>query len=247
MKKRLILSALTLTLLAGVLCGCGRTQLQPAAAAPAQQETAQEPQQKSEPSAPENFVLLADVVPDAMEEIRYYTTYNFTGMRVDGYEEPCALLTREAAEALRAVSDEVKARGYRLKIYDAYRPQAAVQCFVRWAEDPGDTEMKPYFYPEVDKSQLFAQGYIAGRSGHSRGSTVDLTLFDEATGKLKFKARTVLPGSWPRDFIFLNDTLAIVTMERSNEVHTLRYDAEKGTFSVLGTCSGLFRPVAALK
>lgn len=71
--------------------------------------------------------------------------------------------------------------------------------------------------------------------------------FDEATGKLKFKARTVLPGSWPRDFIFLNDTLAIVTMERSSEVHTLRYDAEKGTFSVLGTCSGLFRPVAALK
>ena len=71
--------------------------------------------------------------------------------------------------------------------------------------------------------------------------------FDEATGKLKFKARTVLPGSWPRDFIFLNDTLAIVTMERSGEVHTLRYDAEKGTFSVLGTCSGLFRPVAALK
>lgn len=183
MKKRFIHSALTLILLAGVLCGCGRTELQPAAAAPAQQETAQEPQQKSEPSAPENFVLLADVVPDAMEEIRYYTTYNFTGERVDGYEEPCALLTREAAEALRAVSDEVKARGYRLKIYDAYRPQAAVQCFVRWAEDPGDTEMKPYFYPEVDKSQLFAQGYIAGRSGHSRGSTVDLTLFDEATGK----------------------------------------------------------------
>lgn len=132
---------------------------------------------------PEGFVLLADAVPDILQEIRYYSTYNFVGSRIDGYEQPCAILTAEAARALRAVSDELLAEGYRLKIYDAYRPQSAVDHFVRWAEDLEDTAMRPYFYPEEDKSQLFAHGYIAARSGHSRGSTVDLTLLDEATGK----------------------------------------------------------------
>ena len=129
------------------------------------------------------FVLLSEAVPDAILEIRYYSTYNFIGDRVDGYEQPCAFLTREAARALRAASDECVRRGYRLKIYDAYRPQRAVSHFVRWAADAGDTRMKACFYPDVDKSQLFARGYIAARSGHSRGSTVDLTLFDMRTGK----------------------------------------------------------------
>ncbi len=129
------------------------------------------------------FVLVSEAVPDAILEIRYYSTYNFIGDRIDGYEEPVALLTREAARALREVSDELVEKGYRLKIYDAYRPQAAVDHFVRWAGDGGDTRMKPYFYPELDKGVLFKQGYIARRSGHSRGSTVDLTLFDMAAGK----------------------------------------------------------------
>ena len=124
------------------------------------------------------FVLLSEAVPDAILEIRYYSTYNFVGDRIDGYEEPLALLTKEAAEALRAVSDELVAKGYRLKIFDAYRPQMAVTHFVNWALDPGDTRMKPYFYPELEKDVLFSQGYIAEHSGHSRGSTVDLTLFD---------------------------------------------------------------------
>ena len=109
--------------------------------------------------------------------------YNFVGERIDGYEQPCALITKEAAEALKAVSDDVMAQGYRLKVFDAYRPQMAVDHFVRWAEDLNATEMKPYFYPEVDKSLLFEQGYIDAKSGHSRGSTIDLTLFDMATGK----------------------------------------------------------------
>ena len=135
------------------------------------------------PDDASGFVLLSEAVPDAILEIRYYSTYNFVGERIDGYEEPVALLTREAAEALRAVSDDLSAQGYRLKIYDAYRPQAAVSHFVRWAQDPSDVRMKPYFYPELDKGVLFDQGYIASRSGHSRGSTVDLTLFDMATGK----------------------------------------------------------------
>lgn len=129
------------------------------------------------------FVLLAEAVPDVIQEIRYYSTYNFVGDRIDGYDMPCALLTREAALALKAVSDEMKAQGYRLKVYDAYRPQMAVDHFVRWAEDKEDTRMKPYFYPDLDKSVLFLQGYIAEESGHSRGSTVDLTLFDMKTEK----------------------------------------------------------------
>ena len=129
------------------------------------------------------FVNITDVVPDVILEIRYYSTYNFIGTRVDGYEEPTAMLTCEAADSLKAVSDDLKAQGYCLKVYDAYRPQMAVSHFVRWAKDLGDTATKPYFYPDVDKSQLFELGYIAEKSGHSRGSTVDLTLVNMSTGK----------------------------------------------------------------
>ncbi len=130
-----------------------------------------------------DFVLLSEAVPDAILEIRYYSTYNFVGDRIEGYEEPCALLTKEAAAALKEVSDELVQKGYRLKIFDAYRPQKAVTHFMNWAKDTDDTRMKEYFYPELDKSVLFAQGYIAEKSGHSRGSTVDLTLFDMKTEK----------------------------------------------------------------
>ena len=129
------------------------------------------------------FVYIAEAVPDVIQEIRYYSTYNFVGDRIDGYERPCALITREAAVALKAASDDCVRRGYRLKVYDAYRPQRAVSHFMRWAKDTADTRMKAPFYPNLDKSVLFAQGYIAEKSGHSRGSTVDLTLFDAKTGK----------------------------------------------------------------
>ena len=129
------------------------------------------------------FTLLSDAVPDVILEIRYYSTYNFVGDRIDGYEQPVALLTREAAEALKRVSDDLIQKGYRLKIYDAYRPQKAVSHFMRWALDPEDTRMRPFFYPELEKDMLFPRGYIAEYSGHSRGSTVDLTLFDMAAGK----------------------------------------------------------------
>ena len=129
------------------------------------------------------FVNLTDVVPDAILEVRYFSTYNFVGTRVDGYLEPVVLMTRQAAESLRAVSDDLKQQGYRLKIYDAYRPQCAVDHFVRWAADIPDTLMKTYFYPDLDKSVLFDQLYIMEKSGHTRGSTVDLTLFDMATEK----------------------------------------------------------------
>ena len=129
------------------------------------------------------FVTLTDVVSDAMLEIRYYGTYNFVGTRIDGYEEPTALLTKRAADSLKAVSDDVIKLGYRLKIYDAYRPQKGVDHFVRWAEDIADTLMKSYFYPDLDKRVLFPQEYICLKSGHTRGSTLDLTLFDMTTEK----------------------------------------------------------------
>jgi D-alanyl-D-alanine dipeptidase len=129
------------------------------------------------------FVNITDVVPDAILEIRYYSTYNFVGARIDGYEQPFALITKEAADSLRAVSDELLDKGYRIKIYDAYRPQMAVDHFVRWAEDISDTTMRQVFYPNVDKSLLFEQLYIMERSGHTRGSTVDLTLVDALSGR----------------------------------------------------------------
>ncbi len=132
---------------------------------------------------PSGFVLLSDVIPSIVQEIRYFSTYNFIGDRIDGYEEPCAILTKEAARALKTVSNEMMVQGYRLKIYDAYRPANAVKHFVLWGIEDTDVRMKPYFYPDLQKQELFAKGYIAKLSSHSRGSTVDLTLLDMATGK----------------------------------------------------------------
>ncbi len=137
-----------------------------------------------DPYCRDGFVLVGEAIPDAILEIRYYTTYNFVGRRIDGYEEPVALLTQEAAHALHLVSDDLRAQGYRLVIYDGYRPQQAVDHFARWAEDLEDLSMKTVFYPDVDKRELFSAGFIARRSGHSRGSTVDLTLLDEKSGTL---------------------------------------------------------------
>ena len=132
---------------------------------------------------PAGFVLLGDFVPQIIQEIRYYSTYNFIGERIDGYEEPCALLTVEAARALKAVSAEMIVQGYRLKVFDAYRPVSAVKHFVLWGIEDTDIRMKPFFYPDLVKQELFSKGYIASRSSHSRGSTVDLTLLDMHTGK----------------------------------------------------------------
>ena len=130
-----------------------------------------------------DFVVLADYVPGIIQEIRYYSTYNFIGDRIDGYEEPCALLTKEAARALKTVANEANVLGYRLKIFDTYRPARAVKHFVLWGIEDMDLRMKPYFYPDLEKQELFIKGYIASQSSHSRGSTVDLTLFDMKTGR----------------------------------------------------------------
>ena len=132
---------------------------------------------------PSGFVLLSDYVPGIIQEIRYYSSYNFIGDRIDGYEEPCALITKEAARALKSVSNEMMVLGYRLKVFDAYRPVCAVKHFMLWGIEDQDIRMKPYFYPDQQKQELFEKGYIAKKSSHSRGSTVDLTLLDMATGK----------------------------------------------------------------
>ena len=129
------------------------------------------------------FVLLSDVVPHIVQEIRYFSTFNFVGERVDGYEEPVALLTRDAARALKSVSNEMMVKGYRLKVFDAYRPVTAVKHFIFWAIEDEDIRMKPYFYPDINKQDTFELGYIAKQSSHSRGSAIDLTLLDMQTGK----------------------------------------------------------------
>lgn len=129
------------------------------------------------------FVSVSWVIPDAVIDMRYYSNYNFVGTRIDGYEEPVALLSEEAAYALRSAADELRKDGYLIKIYDAYRPKRAAEHFASWASDLNDTKMKDDFYPSLDKSVLFDYGYIAYYSGHSRGSKVDMTLVYAATGK----------------------------------------------------------------
>lgn len=128
-----------------------------------------------------DFVSISEEIPDVLLDIRYHGTYNFVGARVDGYDEPIALMTRQAVDSLKRVSEDLQQQGYRLKIFDAYRPQRAVDHFVRWSKDVADTITKPYFYPDLTKDRLFPEGFICERSSHTHGSTIDLTLFDMTT------------------------------------------------------------------
>jgi D-alanyl-D-alanine dipeptidase len=151
---------------------------------------------------PEGFVYLDDQIPDIQLDLRYLSADNFVGKPIDGYVKPRAIVTREAAEALKKVQADLKAFGLGLKLFDAYRPQSAVDEFVRWGKDLSDLKMKDRYYPEVEKKDLFLEGYIADRSSHSRGSTVDVTLIatdgstvrelDMGTGFDLFS-----PKSWP--------------------------------------------------
>ena len=129
------------------------------------------------------FVVLGDYVKYMIQEIRYHSAYNFIGERIDGYEEPCALLTIDAARALKNAANELYVMGYQIKVFDAYRPSTAVRHFVLWGIEDQDIRMKQYFYPDLEKQELFRRGYIAKQSSHSRGSAVDLTLLDMRTGK----------------------------------------------------------------
>ena len=124
---------------------------------------------------PDGFVRLSEAAPEVAQEVRYTTAYNFVGEPIDGYAAPECVLAERAAEALRRVAADLARDGLGLKVYDCYRPQTAVDHFRRWVWTE-DEAMKAAFYPEVPKNELFRRGYIAGRSGHSRGATVDLTL-----------------------------------------------------------------------
>lgn len=125
---------------------------------------------------PQGFVEVREAVPAIVVELRYASEDNFVGKVIDGYESERCYLTAQAAAALKNVQAELEPFGLGLKVFDAYRPQRAVDHFVRWAEDLGDTRMKALYYPDVEKKNLFRDGYIAAKSGHSRGSTVDLTI-----------------------------------------------------------------------
>jgi zinc D-Ala-D-Ala dipeptidase len=136
---------------------------------------------RTENNRPDNFVDLKEVLPSVVLDIRYIGPHNFVGVPVDGYRAPKCLITRPAAEALGKVQAELQAFSLSLKIYDCYRPQRAVDHFVRWAEDIGDTKTQKEFYPTIEKRNLFRDGYIAKKSGHSRGSTADLTIVSSPT------------------------------------------------------------------
>lgn len=173
---------------------------------------------------PPGFTYLDSVIPGAVYDVRYYSDHNFLGTRVDGYLAPRVIITRPAAEALAAVQKDLEAFGLTLKIFDGYRPQQAVDHFVRWGHDLADTRMKAEFYPDVDKKNLFRDGYIATKSGHSRGSTVDLTITDPITREdldMGTPFDFFGPPSWPQnpDFptqIRANRALLRTLMTRHN-------------------------------
>jgi len=179
---------------------------------------------------PAGFVYVDETIPDIVLEIRYHSEDNFTGRRVKGYERPAAILTEQAAEALQQVAAELQSYGLGLKIYDAYRPQQAVADFVQWAKDPGEQRMKSRYYPHVDKTKLIAEGYIAERSGHSRGSTVDLTLvFPGPEGPQELDMGSGWdyfgPESWP-------DSMSVMPIQRAHRM-LLRLLMEKHGFEPL--------------
>ena len=158
--------------------------------------------QESTRLVPDGFVRVADHIPGLIEDMRYHTADNFVGAPVDGYEAPVCWLTREAADALVEVQARLAGFGLGLKVFDCYRPARAVAHFGRWARDLEDQSTKPVYYPNVEKAELFSLGYIAERSGHSRGSTMDLTLVDIATGdEIDMGSPFDLfdPISWPSD------------------------------------------------
>lgn len=133
---------------------------------------------------PDGFVYAKEVIPNLRTDLRYYSSNNFVGTPINGYIKPKCILTKEAAEALKKVQTEFERLGFGLLVFDAYRPQTAVNHFVRWAKDSTDTKMKKQFYPNVNKKDLFEEGYIASKSGHSRGSTVDVTIVSLRTGHI---------------------------------------------------------------
>jgi zinc D-Ala-D-Ala dipeptidase len=158
----------------------------------------------SDEARAKGFVYLHEIDPTIVISPRYYDTHNFVGARVDGYKKPVIIMTLQAAQALKKVQDEVKKDGYCLVVYDAYRPQRAVDHFVRWSKDRQDQSKKDQYYPRVDKSKVFELAYVKKRSGHSRGSTVDLTLIKNGTSLHPVNERQRTLGDGFR-ILFLDD------------------------------------------
>jgi zinc D-Ala-D-Ala dipeptidase len=162
---------------------------------------------------PHDFVDVKEVIPSIILDIRYYTPYNFVGERIDGYNAPKCFLTKRAAFALNNVQEELKKYSLSLKLYDCYRPQRAVNQFSRWAEDPDDTKMKSEFYPDIDKQNLFNQDYIAKKSAHSRGSTVDVTIVPIPTPPEEkyIPGQDLHPCYWPKGKRFNDNSIDMGT------------------------------------
>ena len=148
---------------------------------------------------PADIIYLQELIPDIKLEMVYAGTHNFIGDIIDGYKNPVALLSQPAAAALSLIQEELRAFKLSLKIFDAYRPQQAVDHFVRWSEDVSDIRHKEKFYPTLTKPELFSEGYIVKKSSHSRGSTVDLTIVDNAGNELDMGTPFDFygPQSWP--------------------------------------------------
>jgi len=132
----------------------------------------------------DDFVFVDEFVAGVRWDAKYATWDNFTGKPVEGYGANRIVGTTALCAALARVRDAAAARGFGLLLWDGYRPQRAVDCFLRWAREPEDGRTKRRHYPNIARSEMVARGYVAARSGHSRGSTVDLTLYDLATGEL---------------------------------------------------------------
>ena len=130
-----------------------------------------------------DFVIINDIIPEIITELRYYSSFNFVGEHIDGYEEPVALMTKEAVENLKNVSKYFnEEKNMTIKIWDSYRPQRAVDHFIKWAKEENDIKMEPYFYPDLTKKEIFEKEFVATKSGHSRGSTLDMTLVYKING-----------------------------------------------------------------
>ena len=138
-------------------------------------------QQKS--TLPKGFVYLTDYIPDIEVDLKYFSSHNFVGRPIDGYKANKVILTERATLAVQKIEKELNKEGLGIKVFDTYRPQTAVNHFKRWAKDIKDTSMRQEFHPRVDKRDLFKKGFIASKSGHSRGSTIDLTIIDLKTNK----------------------------------------------------------------
>ena len=190
------------------------------------------------PTLHQDFVYLKDMMPNLRSDLRYFGTNNFVGQRIEGYNAPKCILSKEAAEALQKVQVELERIGFGLLIYDAYRPQQSVDFFIDWSQDNGDTLMKEEFYPNVDKKDLFEKGYISKKSGHSRGSTVDLTI-------VSLKTRHILNMGSPYDLfdeqsnidyphITKNQHALRLLLKRRMEKHGFKsYDKEWWHFTLI--------------